>query len=142
MSVVATEDMVRPVNGRKPSQSLQQQATTGVILFNSRGQLLFMNKEAQALIRHLQPLFTRENGTCLIPQEIHAVVRDLQCEERFVPHSLSHLVAQSLELHESRFQSGSRLFGYFPSMFADVEVGRGPFEAKGRTHPRATSARS
>ncbi len=77
MSVVAIEDIVTPVNGRKSSQSLQQQAATGVILFNSTGQLLFMNKEAQALIRHLQPLFTRENGTCLIPQEIHAVVRDL-----------------------------------------------------------------
>src|ERR1044071_4148954 len=36
-----------------------------------------MNTEAQAFIRQLQPLSTRENGTCLIPEEIHAVVRDL-----------------------------------------------------------------
>jgi len=77
MSVVATEDMVRPVNGRKQSQSLRQQGTTGVILFTCTGQLLFMNTEAQAFTRQLQPLSTRENGTCLIPEEIHTVVRDL-----------------------------------------------------------------
>ena len=70
----------------------QQQATrtvshasTGVVLFSSTGQLLFMNQEAQVYIRQLQPPSTRENGIGLIPEDIHAVVRDLigrlmQCE--------------------------------------------------------------
>ena len=77
MSIITAGDMAQPLNGQKHSQSLPQQAATGIILFNSRGQLLFMNNEAQALIRQLQPLSARENGTCLIPEEIHTVVRDL-----------------------------------------------------------------
>jgi len=77
MSVITAEDMARPLNGQKQSPRLQQQAGTGIILFNSTGQLLFMNSEAQAFIRQLQPLSIRENGTCLIPEEIHTVVRDL-----------------------------------------------------------------
>lgn len=52
-------------------------ASTGVILFNSMGQLLFINKEAQVCIRHLQPLSIRNTGGCLIPDDVHAVVRDL-----------------------------------------------------------------
>ena len=36
-----------------------------------------MNTEAQAFIRQLQPLSTRENGACLIPEEVHTIVRDL-----------------------------------------------------------------
>src|SRR5713101_7204223 len=77
MSIITAGDMARPLNGRKQSHNLPQQAATGIILFNSTGQLLFMNNEAQVLIRQLQPLSTRENGTCLIPEEIHTVVRDL-----------------------------------------------------------------
>jgi DNA-binding CsgD family transcriptional regulator len=77
MSMITTEDMAHQLNGRKQPQRLQQQGTTGVILFTSTGQLLFMNTEAQAFTRQLQPLSTRESGTCLIPEEIHAVVRDL-----------------------------------------------------------------
>lgn len=77
MSIATAGEIARPLNGRKQSQSLQQQAATGVILFNSTGQLLFMNNEAQAFTRQLHPLSTRENGTCLIPEEIHTVVRDL-----------------------------------------------------------------
>src|SRR5512146_1424686 len=76
--VIATRgEMARPLTGRKVVQSAQQHAATGIILFNTTGQLLFMNSEAQALLRQLQPLSTRENGTCLIPDEIHSVVRDL-----------------------------------------------------------------
>ncbi len=70
------ETMERPT-ARKVANDVQQHASTGVVLFNSTGQLLFMNHEAQLFIRQLQPLSTRENGTCLIPEEIHAVVRDL-----------------------------------------------------------------
>lgn len=78
MSFITPENIARPlINGRKQSQSLRQQGTTGVILFASTGQLLFMNTEAQAFIRQLQPLLTRENGTCLIPEQIHTIVHDL-----------------------------------------------------------------
>ena len=78
MSIIAPENIARPlINGRKQSQSPRQQGTTGVILFTSTGQLLFMNTEAQAFTRQLQPLSTRENGACLIPEQIHTVVRDL-----------------------------------------------------------------
>jgi len=77
MSIITVGDMARPLTGPKQSQRTQQQAATGIILFNSTGQLLFMNSEAQAFIRQLQPISTRENGTCLIPEEIHTVVRNL-----------------------------------------------------------------
>ena len=77
MSIITAENTARPLNGQKQSQSLQQQGATGVILFTSTGQRLFMNTEAQAFIRQLQPLSTRENGTCLIPEQIHTVVHDL-----------------------------------------------------------------
>jgi DNA-binding CsgD family transcriptional regulator len=78
MSIIAPENIAKPlINGRKQSQGLRQQGSTGVILFTSTGQLLFMNTEAQAFTRQLQPLSTRENGACLIPEQIHTVVRDL-----------------------------------------------------------------
>jgi len=77
MSMITAGDMARPLNGRKQPQRLPQQGATGVILFTSTGQRLFMNTEAQAFIKQLQPLSTRENGTCLIPEQIHTVVRDL-----------------------------------------------------------------
>lgn len=77
MSIITAEKIAGSLNGQKQAQSLQQQGATGIILFNSTGQLLFMNTEAQAFTRQLQPLSTRENGTCLIPEKIHTVVRDL-----------------------------------------------------------------
>jgi DNA-binding CsgD family transcriptional regulator len=77
MSVITTEDIARPLNGHKQSPRLQQQVATGIILFNSAGHLLFINSEAQSFIRQLQPLSTRGNGTCLIPEEILTVVRTL-----------------------------------------------------------------
>ncbi len=77
MPIIATEKVARPFTGQKQAQSLRQQGATGIILFTSTGQLLFMNSEAQAFTRRLQPLSTRESGTGLIPEEIHAVVRDL-----------------------------------------------------------------
>jgi DNA-binding CsgD family transcriptional regulator len=52
-------------------------ASTGVILFNSVGQLLFMNNDAQRYIRELYPLSIRKTGGCLIPADVHSVVRDL-----------------------------------------------------------------
>jgi DNA-binding CsgD family transcriptional regulator len=77
MSIITAEIIARPLNAQRQAQSLRQQGATGVILFTSTGQLLFMNSEAQAFTRRLQPLSTRENGACLIPEEIHTVVRDL-----------------------------------------------------------------
>ena len=77
MSIVTAGEISGSLNGRKQSQRLQRQAATGIILFNSTGQLLFMNHEAQTFFRHLQSLLSKENGTCLIPEEIHTVVRDL-----------------------------------------------------------------
>jgi DNA-binding CsgD family transcriptional regulator len=77
MSVITAETPAKPLNGHKQAQGLPQSGATGVILFASTGQRLFMNTEAQVFIRHLQPLSTIENGACLIPEEIHTVVRDL-----------------------------------------------------------------
>ena len=77
MSVITAETPAKPLNGQKQPQGLPQSGATGVILFTSIGQRLFMNTEAQACIRKLQPLSTRESGDCLIPEEIHTVVRDL-----------------------------------------------------------------
>jgi DNA-binding CsgD family transcriptional regulator len=77
MPNVMAVDIAKPLNGQKQLESLQPKGTTGVILFSSAGQRLFMNTEAQAFIRQLQPLSTRENGAGLIPEQIHTVVHDL-----------------------------------------------------------------
>ncbi|MEO5632059.1 MAG: LuxR C-terminal-related transcriptional regulator [Nitrospiraceae bacterium] len=77
MSIIVAEKIAGPLNKQKQAQSLPQQGATGIILFNSTGQLLFMNTEAQTYTQQLQTLSTRENGTCLIPEKIHTVVRDL-----------------------------------------------------------------
>ena len=77
MSIITADKIAGPLNRQKQAQSLPQQGATGIILFNSTGQLLFMNTEAQTFTQQLQPLSTRENGTCLIPEKIHTVVRDL-----------------------------------------------------------------
>ena len=69
--------MAPPLTGHKQAQNLPQHGATGVVLFNSTGQLLFMNSEAQTFTRQLQPSSTRENGASLIPEKIHTVVRDL-----------------------------------------------------------------
>jgi DNA-binding CsgD family transcriptional regulator len=106
MSIITAENHARPLNGRKQSQSLQQQAATGVILFNSTGQLLFMNNEAQALIQQLQPLLTRENGTCLIPQEIHTLVHDLISRLMHCNHPKD---CESIQVERLCFASDQRL---------------------------------
>ena len=77
MSVITAEDIARPLNGQKQSPRLQQQVGTGVILFNSTGQLLFINSAARSFIRQLQPFSTRGNGAGLIPKEILTIVRSL-----------------------------------------------------------------
>ena len=98
--------MARPLNGQKQSPRLQQQAGTGVILFNSTGHLLFMNSEAQAFIRQLQPLSTRENGTCLIPEEIHTVVHSLVLRLIHCDHPKD---LESFQVERLWFASGQQL---------------------------------
>jgi DNA-binding CsgD family transcriptional regulator len=65
-----------------------------------------MNNEAQAFIRQLQPLSTRENGTCLIPEEIHAVVRDLVARLMDCDHPKD---CESLQMERICFASDQRL---------------------------------
>jgi DNA-binding CsgD family transcriptional regulator len=75
--------MITALNGQVSSSHRQGQGSaarydsTGVILFNCMGQLLFMNQDAQVYIRQLQPLAMGRNGGCLIPADVHSVVRDL-----------------------------------------------------------------
>ncbi|MEY4705012.1 MAG: hypothetical protein RL042_1214 [Nitrospirota bacterium] len=106
MPIVTAADMAKPLNGRKQSQNLQQQAATGVVLFSSAGQLLFMNSEAQAFIRQLQPLSTRENGACLIPEEIHTIVRDLVDRLMHCDHPKD---CESIQVERLCFVSDQRL---------------------------------
>jgi DNA-binding CsgD family transcriptional regulator len=72
-----TATMTTFSNGREHDAAVLHHHATGVMLFNSAGQLLFMNNEAQNYIRQLQSFTAKENGTCLIPEDIHAVVREL-----------------------------------------------------------------
>ena len=55
MSIITAEKIAGPLNGQKQAQSLQQQGATGIILFTSTGQLLFMNTEAQAFTDNCNP---------------------------------------------------------------------------------------
>lgn len=105
MSVITAETPAKPINGQKQAQGLQQSGATGVILFTSTGQRLFMNTEAQAFIRHLQPLSTRENGTCLIPEEIHTVVRDLISR---LLHCSHHKDCESIQVERLCFANDQR----------------------------------
>jgi DNA-binding CsgD family transcriptional regulator len=65
------------LNGKLTRSAPLPHVATGVVLFTSMGQLLFINHEAQAFIRYLQPSGTRENGACLIPEDVHTIVREL-----------------------------------------------------------------
>ncbi len=94
------------LNERKPAQTMPQHATTGVILFNSTGQLLFMNHEAQLFIRQLQPFSNRESGTCLIPEDIHTVVRDLIDRLMHCDHPKD---CESIQVERLCFASDQRL---------------------------------
>jgi DNA-binding CsgD family transcriptional regulator len=106
MSIIATEKIARPLNGQKQAANLPQQGTTGIILFTSTGQRLFMNTEAQAFIRQLQPLSTRENGACLIPEEVHTIVRDLISRLIHCDHPKD---CESIQVERLCFASDQRL---------------------------------
>src|SRR5262245_2590808 len=77
MEAITEEDIARPLNGQRLPQHLQQQVGAGVLLFNSTGQLLFINSAAQSFIRQLQPLSTTGNEASLIPKEVLTIVRAL-----------------------------------------------------------------
>lgn len=70
-------ETISSLNRTKTLEKHPQHAGSGVILFNSTGQLLFMNQEAQLFIRQFQSYSAMENGASLIPNDIHTVVRDL-----------------------------------------------------------------
>jgi len=101
MSIVSPGHVARPINGGK-----QQLAATGVIFFNSRGQLLFMNHEAQTYIRQLQPLSSKENGAYLIPEEIHTIVRELISHLKLCEHAKD---CESIQVEQLCFASDQRL---------------------------------
>jgi len=54
-----------------------QNKAIGLVVFNTTGQLLFMNQEAQLYIKQLQSKKTRENGSALISADVLVVVREL-----------------------------------------------------------------
>src|SRR5215831_7547896 len=100
-----------------------KELVTGIILFTSSTQLLFINDEAQALLRSIHTPATRENGSGLIPAEVHAVGRELashlakcthpkDCEsfqvERVYLNSAHRLLIRGLCVPDEPIQSNSR----------------------------------
>jgi DNA-binding CsgD family transcriptional regulator len=87
-TVIKSErEMLAPYPTRRHGDSPHPHNATGVILFNSTGQLLFMNNKVPSFFQRLQPGSTRECGTCLIPAEIHTVVRELTTRLQKCEHS-------------------------------------------------------
>jgi DNA-binding CsgD family transcriptional regulator len=80
-------EILAPYPTRKHGDSPDPHKGTGVILFNSTGQLLFMNNKVSSFFHRLQPGSTRECGTCLIPAQIHTVVRELTARLLKCEHS-------------------------------------------------------
>jgi DNA-binding CsgD family transcriptional regulator len=81
------QDMLAPSQTRNPAAGPDAHARTGVMLFSSTGQLLFMNDQVPSFIQRLQPGSTREFGTCLIPEEISMVLRELTTRMRTCEHA-------------------------------------------------------
>jgi DNA-binding CsgD family transcriptional regulator len=77
MASTAGDLIARPLNGQTQSHRLQQQGATGILLFTSTGNLLFLSAEATVFTRQLQPLSARENGTALMPDQIRSLVQEL-----------------------------------------------------------------
>ena len=106
MSSITVEKVAEPLNGQKQTQSLRQQGATGIILFTSTGQLLFLNTEAQAFIQQLQPLTIRESGTGLIPEQIHTLVHDLIEHLMHIDHPKD---CESIQVERLCFANDQRL---------------------------------
>ena len=65
-----------------------------------------MNTEAQTFSQRLQPLSTRESGTCLIPEQIHTLVHDLIDLLLHYDHPKD---CESIQLERLCFANGQRL---------------------------------
>ena len=63
------------LEGLNQRQSGPQHLATGVVVFNSTGQLLFMNQASQVYLRQMRPCSTKESGASMIPEPIHSVAR-------------------------------------------------------------------
>jgi DNA-binding CsgD family transcriptional regulator len=103
--ITPIEEQAALTNGKTSSPNARH-TSTGVIFFTSMGQLLFMNMDAQVCIRQLQPLSTRENGTSLIPPDIHSVVRDLISRLMECEHPKD---CESIQVERLSFSSDQRL---------------------------------
>lgn len=106
MIVKPQGEVPSPVFENKSSPTHNIEAATGVLLFTSTGELLFMNHEAQAFIRQLQPLATRENGACLIPVDVHMVLRDLISRLLECEHPKD---CESIQVERLFFAAGQRI---------------------------------
>src|SRR5262245_37366061 len=108
----------------KSTVSPNKEFTTGIILFTSSAQLLFMNEEAQALLKNIHTPTARENGNGLMPPEVHAVVRELASQlakcthpkdfesiqvERVYLNSAHRLLIRGLCVPDEPIQTNSRL---------------------------------
>lgn len=91
---------------RKPASGQESHTATGVMLFNGMGQLLFINDKAPRFLQQLQRDATRELGTCLIPEEVCAVVRELTVRLRECEHSEE---CESIRAERVHAVSGERL---------------------------------
>jgi len=99
-------EMLAPNQTRRHVASRGFHNRTGVMLFNSSGQLLFMNDQVPIFNQQLQPASTREFGACLLPDEIGTIVRDLIARLRACEHvraCRSIHTEQVLDLPEDRF---------------------------------------
>jgi DNA-binding CsgD family transcriptional regulator len=76
------------------------------MLFNSMGQLLFMNDKVPVFLQQLQPTSTREFGTCLIPEEVCAMLRELTARLRECEHPQE---CRSIHTERVHVTSGKRL---------------------------------
>jgi DNA-binding CsgD family transcriptional regulator len=77
MASITIDTIAKPLNGQKQSHRPNEQGATGIILFTSTGNLLFLSAEAKVFTRQLQPLSATENGTALMPDQIHSLVQEL-----------------------------------------------------------------
>jgi len=104
--------MIKPIGDHaallptKPNYPNTRYDSTGVMLFTSIGQLLFMNKGAQLYIRQLRPLSIGKTGGCLIPPDVHSVVRDIITR---LPECEHPKDCESIQVERLFFSSDQRL---------------------------------
>jgi len=75
-------ELLAPTQNRKQVVGPGPHPRPGVMLLNTAGQLLFMNDQVPLFFQRFQPASARELGTCLIPEEIGMVVRELSARLR------------------------------------------------------------